>query len=249
MTTRRTTTLAEWLDDGPFTLCLSAGYFGFYAHTGVVLALDESGLRPSHLCGSSAGALVAGLWGAGLSARDLERELLELRREDFWDPSFGLGLLRGGLFEQRLERLLPVRRFEDAPMSIAVSVFDVLSLTTRVLDSGPLAPAVQASCTLPLLFQPRWLDGRPLIDGGVIDRHGLRGARSSTRVLHHFLATRSPWRSRSSSAMRTVRRPGLHSLIIDGLPRLGPFRLARGPEAIAIAREATLRALEQPTLD
>jgi len=237
-------TLRQWLRAEPFALGLSSGFFGFYAHCGVVCALEDAGLRPARLCGSSAGALVAGLWGAGLPARAIRDELLGLRRQDFWDPAPGLGLLAGERFARRLAALLPVDRFEDCPTQVAVSVFDVLSWSTRVIDRGPLALGVQASCTIPVLFQPRRINGRPTLDGGLADRPGVAALGPDQRLLYHHLASRSPWRTKRAVAV--PQRNNTATLVIAGLPRLGPFRLRRGAEAIAVAEQATGRALEMP---
>src|SRR5262245_64890096 len=102
--------LADRLRSGPFELILSSGFFGFFAHAGVVQALEELALTPALVGGSSAGALVAGLWGAGLGAATIRDRLFALRRGDFWDPDpllgvtggRGPGLLRGDRFEQLL---------------------------------------------------------------------------------------------------------------------------------------------------
>ncbi len=170
-------TLREWLAEGPYTLVMSSGFFGFFAHAGVVSVLEEEGLPPARVCGSSAGALVGGLWAAGLPAARIREELLALRREHFWDVRPGLGLLRGALFRQRLEAL---------------------------------APAIHASCALPVLFQPVRIEGRLYLDGGVLDRPGLAGAPDGGRVLYHHLTSRSPWRRRGHGARRCrhARRPG-----------------------------------------
>lgn len=101
-------TLAEHLAAEPFELVLSSGFFGFFAHTGVVLALEEAGLMPTQLGGSSAGALVAGLWGAGLPATVLRDTLLGLSRSAFWDvdPLWGLPFyLRRGKLRDIAQRL------------------------------------------------------------------------------------------------------------------------------------------------
>jgi NTE family protein len=249
-------TLREWLRQGPFTLGLSSGFFGFFAHAGVVEVLEAEGLRPAALCGSSAGALVGGLWGAGLPAAALEAALLALRRPDFWDPAPGLGLLRGEKFRARLEALLPVASFEACPRPLAFSAYDLAARATVVLRRGPLAPAIQASCAAPVLFQPVRIDGRAYLDGGVRDRHGLAaldepgwgldGAPAADRrVLYHHLTSRSPWRRRGSPALRVPARPGLQAVAIDGLPRLGPFRLERGAEALAQAADGMRGALDR----
>jgi NTE family protein len=239
-------TLRDWLREGPFALALSSGFFGFFAHAGVVSVLEEEGLLPAHVSGSSAGALVGGLWAAGVPASRLRAELLELRREHFWDPAPGLGLLRGRLFRERVEAMAPGATVEGCRTPLAVSAFSPASRQTVVLRAGPLPRALHASCAFPFLFQPVRVDGAFLLDGGVADRPGLAGAPAEGRVLHHHLSSRSPWRRRGSPALLPPRRPGLHAVVLDGLPRLGPFRLRRAREAMDGAADGMRRALDGP---
>jgi NTE family protein len=242
-------TLREWLRAEPFALTMSSGFFGFFAHAGVLAVLEDEGLLPARLSGSSAGALVAGTWAAGLDAAVLARELLSLRREDFWDPRPGVGLLAGRLFRARLHALLPARRFADCRAPLALSVYDLVRRRTRVLDDGEVAAAIHASCAIPVLFQPVWHAGGLLVDGGVMDRPGLAGMPAPQRVLYHHLASRSPWRRKGSPALALPARPGLLSLVLEDLPRVGPFRLPVGAQAFERARAATRRALSQPVVD
>ena len=242
-------TLAEHLSARPFALALSSGFFGFYAHAGIVLALEEAGLAPTRLSGSSAGALVAGLWAAGVPARAMVDELLALERTDFWDPAPGLGLLRGELFRRRVERLVSSARFESCRVPVAMSAFDVAGRRTIVLDRGDLASAVCASCAFPGLLHPVRRDGRVLYDGGIGDRPGLAGLSAQPpgeRTLHHHLASRSPWRRPGSPSLAVPVRPATISLRIAGLPRVHPFRLAAGRAALAAAHRAARRALTMP---
>jgi NTE family protein len=239
-------TLRDWLAEKPFTLVMSSGFFGFYAHTGVVAVLEEQGLRPTRIAGSSAGALVGALWGAGIPAERIREELLGLRRQHFWDLRPGLGLLRGGLFRALLERVLPVKTFEESPVPLALSVWDVLARRTAVLERGPLAPAVHASCALPVLFHPVRHEGRLYADGGIADRPGLAGVPEGERVLYHHLTARSPWRRRNSPALLVPERRGLQAITVAGLPRLGPFRLARGRDAMELAAAGVREALGRP---
>lgn len=236
------TTLREWLREAPFSLAMSSGFFGFFAHCGMLTVLEDEGLLPTRLSGSSAGALVAGSWASGLDAPDLARELLRVSRADFWDPMPGLGLLAGRLFRAKLESLLPHRAFDACRAPLAVSVFDVLTRTTRVLTSGELAPALHASCAVPFMFHPVRHAGTLLLDGGVLDRPGLEGMPSGSRVLFHHLASKSPWRT----SLPIPRRSGMTTLVIEGLPRSGPFALENGERAFEAARRATRIALDRP---
>ena len=241
--------LREWLQLGPFSLGLSSGFFGFFAHTGMVHVLEDEGLLPQRCSGSSAGALVSGFWSAGLGAGDIRDALLGMSRSDFWDPWPGPGLLRGKLFRNLLERFLPVTTFEDCRWPLSLSTYDAIFRCTRVLDSGPLAPAIHASCAVPLMFQPVWLGYRPHFDGGLSDRHGIAGLPATGRLFYHHLSSRSPWRRKDSPAMQPPNRAQTTSLIIDGLPRLGPFRLDAARQAYELARAATRAALDRPVID
>jgi len=236
--------LRSWLKQKPFMLGLSSGFFGFFAHAGFISVLEQEGLRPSMVAGSSAGALVGALWASGVPASVIQSELTSLRRQDFWDPWPGLGLLKGKLLRQHLGRLLPIATFERCPTKLVLSAYDVLRNQASTLEAGPLAPAIHASCAVPFLFQPVWIGLRPFLDGGVKDRHGIMGIPPSGRLLYHHLSSRSPWRKKDSPALKPPKRKNTVTVIIQGLPRLGPFKLDKATSAFDIARDMTLRALD-----
>lgn len=239
-------TLADWLAAEPFTLTMSSGFFGFFCHAGMVAALDEAGLRPARVTGSSAGALAGSAIAAGLTPRELIAELTALTRADFWDPGFGMGLLKGTLFRERLARLLPAQRFDQCAIPLAVSVHQWAGRQTRVIDHGELVPAVYASCAVPLLFHPIRLDGKLASDGGIADRWGLAGVRDGERVFYHHLGSRSPWRRKDDPALQLPERANLAALELHGIPRSGPGKLALGPHIVALAWKATRAALGAP---
>ncbi len=272
-------TLAEQLASEPFELVLSSGFFGFFAHTGVVLALEEAGLKPDLLGGSSAGALVAGLWGAGLSALELRDTLLGLSRQAFWDvdPLWGLpfylrkgrlrdvaerlgigrladessgpGLLRGQAFDYILRGLLDkvaVTTFDDCEIPVRVAAFSLDTLQTEVLDEGDLALAIRASCCFPGMFQPVKIGDRRYLDGGIADRPGISTATPGALLLFHHLPTHSPWRKVVRVQNDVPDWPRLHLLHEPSLPKLSPFRLEPGKDALRLAYEMTKQRLSQP---
>lgn len=231
--------LADWLAAEPYTLAMSSGFFGFYAHAGVLRVLEDRALLPARATGSSAGALVTGAFCAGVSAHALCTRLEELERHEFWDPAWGMGILRGQRFAAVLDALLPVRTFADCRIPVAISVFDIQARATRVLDSGLLAPAMQASCTVPVMFHPVRHQGRSLYDGGILDRPGLASARAGERVFYHHLVSR--WLGNVAP-----RRAGMVGLEILRLPRADPFRMQQGRRAMDLASRAMERALREP---
>ncbi|MCB9635372.1 MAG: patatin-like phospholipase family protein [Sandaracinus sp.] len=237
-------TLRDHLRAEPFALALSSGFFGFFAHAGFLTVLEDEGLLPTRLAGSSAGALVAGCWAAGLDAPAIAERFRTLRREEFWDPAPGLGLLRGRRFRGLLDETLPSASFESCRAPLAVSVYDLLARRTEVVDCGPLAPAIHASAAFPGMFQPVTVNARPCLDGGIADRPGTRGLPAGTHVLYHHLSSRSPWRRKGSPALAVPGREGQIAVVVDGLPRVSPFDLEAGPRAFEATRAATRRALD-----
>lgn len=238
-------TLGDWLERAPFGLAMSSGFFSFYAHTGMLSALVARGLRPAHVAGSSAGALVAGAWGAGLEPDQLASVLGDLRRADFWDPSLGAGLLSGKKFDALLRRILPVHAIEACQVPVRISVFEILRRRTRILDGGDLATAIRASCAVPGMFQPVWIDRRPHWDGGILDRPGIAGVPAG-RLLYHHISAPAPWSREGASVLAMPVRAEMVTLVVDGLPRSNPFQLDAGRRALLAAREATARALDAP---
>ena len=244
-----TETLADWLRAQPFGLTLSSGFFGFFAHAGLLAALDDAGLKPAFVSGASAGALAGGLWAAGMAPRDFRDHLLALDKRDFWDPWPGFGLLRGKKFSTLMRRLLPVATFEDCPVPVAVSAFDVVGRRTRVFNSGDLAKAIHASCAVPLMFQPVWLQGRPYLDGGARDWAGIDGMPEHLPVLYHHLPLRMPWLTLPGSLLGLPVRDQLKTVHIHGLARPSPNDLSPGAEAFEQARVGMAQLLAGPAID
>ncbi|GAA4344519.1 patatin-like phospholipase family protein [Kangiella taiwanensis] len=238
-------TLKDWLASEPFTLTLSSGFFSFFAHTGMLAALEEERLLPKKLTGSSAGALVASCWAAGLDTPELKKILFELKRQDFWDPGFGWGLLKGDKFRRMLGEILPVKSFEECRTELSLSAYDIQSKSTVIINSGELISAIYASCAIPVLFQPIHYNGYRLLDGGIKDRPALADVRHDERVFYHHIVSVSPWRKKESKALQIPQRSNLVSLQLFDLPRCGPTKLEKGPEAYLVAYNATKRALRR----
>lgn len=234
-------TLLEHLKSSPFTLALSSGFFGFFAHAGLMRALEEQNLKPSKFTGASAGAIVAAAMAHGMSTSELEPVLRRLKKEDFWDPSFGLGLLRGAKLEAMVRELLS-ERSQQVPL--AISVFDIFSLQTRSMSGGDWARAVCASCAVPLMFQPVRMGKRLYWDGGVKDKMALHGTPPEERVLVSYLPGRdfhSIYERKRDVNQLTRNRS---ALVLTDLPAVNPNALNNGFKAFEEAYRKTRRALQ-----
>ena len=236
-------TLKEWLGaQERFGLTLSSGFFGFYAHAGVLTALLEAGLSPSVLSGSSSGAFVAGGFASGVDPEVFEREMTLLSRADFWDPGVGLGFLRGKKFHALLERILPEHAFENTRLPVSISVFELRRMRTAVVSTGPLLEAIRASCAVPGMFHPVRVNGRLCLDGGIKDRPGFLGMADDIPVLFHHL----PYNRTHVDIKNMPVRKNTVSLGFNGLPAVGPNQMTQGPVAFHAAYKAAKAALSRP---
>ncbi len=238
--------LKDWLREAPFSLCLSSGYFSPYAHCGMISVLEEEGLIPQRIHGSSGGGLVGALWAAGCTAATLKQALFNLSRRDFWDPGMGLGLLKGRRFRLMIERTAPVSRLEDCNIPVSVSLFHLGTGTTRVFRKGPLAACLYGSCAVPLLFQPIRIEGHLYLDGGIADQPGWAGVPEGARTLHLYVPERRLWPLRGYRPTRLETRANTYSVILEGLTCVGPYSLERGVSAFDEAHEAMRTALGSP---
>ena len=179
-------TLESWLAEGPFTLALSSSFFGFYAHCGVAAALYERGYRPQKITGSSAGALVGAALASGMMPDDFRELIFSKKKEDYWDPKLGLGVLAGQKFLKMMETHF-VSEFSKTHIPLEVAVLDLLSMKTLFLIFFSLPPAVLASCAVPGMFHPVRIGERYYIDGGVFNKTGINYDNGSERILNIFI--------------------------------------------------------------
>ncbi|MGA9521801.1 MAG: patatin-like phospholipase family protein [Myxococcaceae bacterium] len=208
-------TLASLLEGRRFGLVMSAGFFGFYGHAGFLEGLLRSGLQPSAYAGSSAGGLIAAHAAAGASLDTLQKVLLELNREHFWDPDpigalvgavrgghGSTGLLKGDRFRVLLKSSLPVDSFEACPKPLVLVATNLTRARSEIFSSGDLLGPVHATCAYPGLFRAVPVRDELFWDGGIIDKAPLVALAESEagRDLDAFLVHWLPSRSRQKLA-------------------------------------------------
>lgn len=239
-------TLRQWLLEEPFTLALSSGFFGFFAHAGFVSVLDEEDILPEKVTGCSAGALTGSLWAGGMSVDELMGFFQSVEKSDFWDPALGLGLLKGQKFRDLLTKHAPVKNLEECKLPISVSVHHIRKWNTKVFERGPLPEIVYASCSIPPLFQPVKIDGCLYSDGAISDSAGLVGVADKSRVLFHQLKPRSKAKQRKDILSAHRDRLDIARVMIDRVPFVDPNHLSLGAEAFDAVRENFGKQLDEP---
>lgn len=164
-------------------LVLGGGGLKGFAHIGVLRALEEHGVAPAVIAGTSIGAFIASAYVAGMPVDEMQRRAESLHRKDLFRIDH-VGMLMERMrsssiyMEEPLrslcESVSPATTFAGLPRKLLVNTVDVERGTQVVwglpgLDDVPVADAVYASCALPGAFPPGRVNGRICVDGGVID--------------------------------------------------------------------------------
>lgn len=167
-----------------FSIAFGGGGARGLAHIHVIEALDELGIKPVAIAGSSIGALMGAGVASGMTGREIHdyaRSILGTRAQvasRMWRARPGTfaeaveGGLRLGQFnvERILKAFLPEivpARFEELKIPLKVTATDYFGHKLAVFDSGELHSALAASAAIPAVFRPVVRDGRMLIDGGI----------------------------------------------------------------------------------
>ena len=153
-------------------LALGGGGARGYAHIGVIQVLEERGVEIVAVAGSSMGALVGGLYAAG-KLRGYTEWVSGLTQFDvlrLLDVSLTApGMIRAERIFARMHELLDGVLIEDLPVPFTAVATDLLARKAVWFQRGPVEAAVRASIAMPGVFTPVMLNGRLLVDGGIID--------------------------------------------------------------------------------
>lgn len=269
-------TLRDFLADSRgFHLAMAPSFFGFFGYFGLLDAWDEglSDNESSFLetntikstAGASAGAMAAVLLAGGIPPKKAAEFCSTIDLPTFADP-LGIGsFFKGDKFEQLMfdfmqENLGYNLQIEDAKIPVAVTGFDLQTLDTLVMTKGCAARSSRASATFPFLFQPvHWFDSNQtdkdyvLIDGGVLDPHGLVGLtqiepdQPNKRVVNVVVGAPGLGGPLGPSEMPAgLDASEVLSISVRNLPGCGPWAMENGPRAVEAAKKAMMASLDLP---
>ena len=160
-------------------LALSGGAARGFAHIAVLEILEKDEIPVNCIAGTSAGSIVGALYAAGMPLLEIKRTLLRAKWRDIL--SFALpkvGLISSQGIYRFMETVLPAKEFSSLKIPFAAVAADLRTAEKVVLNSGSVARAVQASCSLPVIFTPTELEGKILVDGGVASQIPVTTARN-----------------------------------------------------------------------
>lgn len=151
-------------------IALGGGGARGFAHLGVVQALIEKGIRPHAYAGVSAGAMVGAFLASGFEPHDILEKMKATGIGDYAKVIVPInGLLDLGNLEKQLRKHLDTERIEDLSIPFHIGVTNLHSGESEYHSRGPLLQFVQASASIPVLFEPVEIDGVQYVDGGLMD--------------------------------------------------------------------------------
>ena len=165
-------------------MVLSGGGARGFAHLGLIQALNDSGIFPDIISGTSAGALAGVLYADGYTPKEILHLMNSGSRLDFMRPTLPReGLLQIGGIIKILKSSLRAKTFEELKIPLYVTATDLNNGKAEYFSEGSLLDPVIASASIPVLFQPVMINDIYYVDGGVLDNLPLKPIENRCRFL------------------------------------------------------------------
>lgn len=161
-------------------LALGGGAARGFAHVGVIQVLEEAGVRPDLVVGTSAGSLVAALYASGRNGRQLQQAAETMEEAAFTDwtlPIVNRGMLRGEALARYVSAQVGGKSIEQVPLPLGIVATDLNSGLGVLFQRGDIGAAVRASSAVPALFLPVKIGNHEYVDGGLVSPTPVRYVR------------------------------------------------------------------------
>src|SRR5574343_1134792 len=161
-------------------LALGGGAARGFAHVGVIQVLEEAGLHPQLVAGTSAGSLVAALYASGKTSQELRRVAETMEEAEITDwmlPILNRGALRGEALAKYVNTQVGGKAIEQMKIPLGIVATDLRTGEAVTFRRGNTGSAVRASSAVPAVFQPVRIGEREYVDGGLVSPVPVKQAR------------------------------------------------------------------------
>jgi NTE family protein len=152
-------------------LALGGGAARGFAHIGVIQVLEENGIKPDMVVGTSAGSVVAAFYASGKSGVQLQwlaDSMDESQLTDWTVPFMSRGMLRGEALGRYINTQLNGAKIEDLKIPLGIVATDLQTGDGILFRRGDIATAVRASSAVPSVFEPVRIGNKDYVDGGLV---------------------------------------------------------------------------------
>jgi NTE family protein len=167
-----------------FGIALSGGGARGIAHIGVLEALENFGIKPRVVSGTSMGAIVGVFYAAGFSPREMLKIMMERKFHKMinWHRPFS-GLIDMGQVQKVMSEMIGEDDFSSLKMPFYCAVTNLNSGLEEIKTEGKLFQWVMASASIPVVFEPQIIDGQTYVDGGLLKNLPAEAIREKCQVL------------------------------------------------------------------
>ena len=161
-------------------VALGGGAARGFAHIGVLQVLEEEGIKPHMVVGTSAGSVVAAFYASGKTGQQLQwlaDTMDESQFTDWANPFTGRGMLRGEALGKYINSQLNGMKIEDMKLPLGIVATDLRTGDGVLFRRGDVATAVRASSAVPSVFEPVRIAGKDYVDGGLVSPVPVRYAK------------------------------------------------------------------------
>ncbi len=150
-------------------LVLGSGGARGYAHIGVIEVLEQHGIRPDFIVGTSAGSIVGSVYASGKTAAELREIALQLKANDIRDVDLSLkGFFNGQKVEDYINQQVRGMPLQQLKIPMYVVATELKNGTQTVFNYGNTGQAVRASVSIPSMFKPTKIGEIEYVDGGLV---------------------------------------------------------------------------------
>ncbi|MBS1513673.1 MAG: patatin-like phospholipase family protein [Bacteroidetes bacterium] len=159
------------LDKKPrVALVLGGGAFLGMAHLGALKVFEENKIPVDLIVGTSVGSFVGAMYANNPNSDSLRNLASKIKSEEIFNASLFnsmVGFVTGENLQAYIKEHIKTKNIEDLKIPFVAITSDLISGKTIPLSSGPIAPSVNSSCAIPMVFEPVKMYGMVLVDGGV----------------------------------------------------------------------------------
>jgi NTE family protein len=246
-------------------LGLSGGGVRGISHLGVLKALNEAGIFPNQVSGSSAGAIVGAMYCQGYSPDEVLKIIIETNYFKLLRPAISWkGLFNLDSLSQLLKTYLPHNDFSALKTTLIVAATDIGKGEVVYFDSGKLIDPILASSCIPGMFEPILYDSRYLVDGGVLNNLPVEPLQGKCDLIIGVNCNHLPELGKVRNVKNLIERAVMMNLNFNvytrkgacdyfieapGLGKYGVFDLKKAPELFQAGYQQAMRVIEaSPTL-
>ncbi len=242
-------------------IALSGGGIRGISHLGVLRALNEVGIFPSKVSGTSAGAIAGAMYCQGYSPEEVLKILIETNYYKFMRPAISwTGILKmdtlGNLFKLYLEH----NDFAKLKTTLTVAATDIKKGKVVYFSDGDLIKSIMASCCIPGMFDPIVIEDRYFVDGGVLNNLPVEPLEGLCDYVIGVNCNQLPEETNISNMKKMIERAVIMSmnnnvysrkpkcdffLETPGLGNYGVFDVKKAPELFKAGYEYAMKFIEK----